>query len=104
MLSPGSQSIHKLGALGGMHLQIFRQLRLHSRPPTFTSVRLRQFQTDIKNMDETPPAQRQQVISRYIQQSQERIFENNKKWVAAKIESDPKFFDKLSIGQQPEYL
>jgi hypothetical protein len=86
-----------------MHLQLYRQLRLRSRP-TLNRVRIEQFQTSTKDMDETPPLQRPQVISRYIQQSQERIFENNKKWVSAKIESDPKFFDKLSIGQHPDYL
>jgi carbonic anhydrase len=34
----------------------------------------------------------------------ERIFANNKKWVADKLEKDPSYFDKLSEGQQPEFL
>jgi len=44
------------------------------------------------------------TISRYLQQSHERIFENNRKWVAEKKEEDPQFFDKLAAGQAPEYL
>jgi len=34
----------------------------------------------------------------------ERIFANNKKWVADKLEKDPSYFDKLSEGQKPEFL
>ncbi|KAF1817217.1 carbonic anhydrase family protein [Eremomyces bilateralis CBS 781.70] len=45
-----------------------------------------------------------QPIPRYLQQSHERIFENNRKWVASKREADPAFFEKLSAGQTPEYL
>jgi carbonic anhydrase len=44
------------------------------------------------------------TISHYLQQNQDRIFENNRKWVAAKKEADPQFFEKLSAGQAPEYL
>ncbi len=32
------------------------------------------------------------------------IFENNRRWVAEKLEADPKYFEKLSQGQHPEYL
>ncbi|RJE25281.1 carbonic anhydrase [Aspergillus sclerotialis] len=46
----------------------------------------------------------QQTVRRYLQQSHERIFENNRKWVASKKEADPAFFDKLASGQSPEYL
>lgn len=34
----------------------------------------------------------------------EKIFENNKKWVAQKLELDPNYFENLSKGQHPEYL
>ena len=34
----------------------------------------------------------------------EKIFENNKKWVADKLAVDPEYFTNLSKGQQPEYL
>lgn len=34
----------------------------------------------------------------------EKIFENNKKWVADKLSVDPDYFRKLSQGQHPEYL
>jgi carbonic anhydrase len=42
--------------------------------------------------------------SEFLQQHQERIFENNKAWVASKVASDPDFFTKLSSGQHPDYL
>jgi carbonic anhydrase len=34
----------------------------------------------------------------------DKIFENNKKWVADKLAVDPEYFTNLSKGQQPEYL
>jgi carbonic anhydrase len=34
----------------------------------------------------------------------ERIFENNKKWVAEKLSADPAYFENLSKGQTPEIL
>lgn len=33
-----------------------------------------------------------------------QIFENNKKWVAEKKETDKKFFEKLARGQDPDFL
>lgn len=32
------------------------------------------------------------------------IFDNNASWVDRKLESDPDYFTKLSVGQSPEYL
>src|SRR5688572_4711502 len=34
----------------------------------------------------------------------EKIFANNKEWVAEKLSIDPEYFDKLSKGQHPEFL
>lgn len=34
----------------------------------------------------------------------ENIFKNNEKWVAEKLSKDPEYFQKLSMGQHPEYL
>jgi carbonic anhydrase len=34
----------------------------------------------------------------------EHIFENNEKWIAEKLAADPHYFEKLSQGQQPEFL
>lgn len=34
----------------------------------------------------------------------EKIFENNKQWVAEKLSADPAYFEKLSKGQTPEIL
>jgi carbonic anhydrase len=33
-----------------------------------------------------------------------KIFENNQKWIEKKLESDAKYFEKLSEGQSPEVL
>ncbi len=33
-----------------------------------------------------------------------KIFENNKKWIAAKLALDPDYFKKLAEGQNPEFL
>jgi carbonic anhydrase len=43
-------------------------------------------------------------MSQQIQPSIESIFENNKKWVSAKKDEDPAFFEKLAAGQTPDYL
>jgi carbonic anhydrase len=34
----------------------------------------------------------------------EQIFKNNKEWVAGKLSSDPKYFENLSTGQNPDIL
>lgn len=34
----------------------------------------------------------------------DRIFENNKKWIAGKLSVDPDYFTKLAKGQHPEFL
>lgn len=36
--------------------------------------------------------------------SYEKIFENNKEWIAKQTEGDANFFEKLAEGQSPEYL
>lgn len=33
-----------------------------------------------------------------------KIFENNKQWIAEKLAQDPAYFEKLSKGQSPEFL
>jgi carbonic anhydrase len=38
------------------------------------------------------------------QQSYEKLFINNKKWVNEKTAQDPDYFKKLAIGQSPKYL
>ncbi len=43
-------------------------------------------------------------IARINMVSYEQIFENNKKWIAAKTAADKDFFKKLSQDQTPEYL
>ena len=44
------------------------------------------------------------IISRYLEESHEQIFENNRKWVESKKATDAQFFDKLAAGQNPDYL
>jgi carbonic anhydrase len=34
----------------------------------------------------------------------EKIFVNNRRWIAKKLKDDPKYFKKLSKGQKPEFL
>ncbi|KAG6032772.1 hypothetical protein E4U19_007186 [Claviceps sp. Clav32 group G5] len=47
-----------------------------------------------------PPAD----LSKYLAQTHDRLFENNRAWAAAKATNDPSYFAKLSAGQTPEYL
>ncbi|KAI9901089.1 hypothetical protein N3K66_002906 [Trichothecium roseum] len=44
------------------------------------------------------------AVSKYIQQSHDRIFTNNKAWAESKTASDPDYFTNLASGQTPEYL
>lgn len=39
-----------------------------------------------------------------MEKSYARLLENNKSWVKKKLELDPDYFNKLSGGQNPEYL
>jgi len=39
-----------------------------------------------------------------MQKSYTRLFDNNRKWVNEQNEKDPEFFNKLALGQTPEYL
>ena len=32
------------------------------------------------------------------------VFDNNRKWVAAKTQTDPQYFEKLATGQHPDFL
>jgi len=45
-----------------------------------------------------------EMSSKHVKDSHERIFENNRKWVASMKAEDPKFFENLASGQTPEYL
>lgn len=39
-----------------------------------------------------------------MENSYQKLLDNNKKWVAEQLEIDPGYFDRLSKGQNPEYL
>jgi carbonic anhydrase len=43
-------------------------------------------------------------VRKYLQQSHDRIFENNKKWADEMKTKKPEFFKDLAAGQAPEYL
>lgn len=43
-------------------------------------------------------------VRKYLQQTHDRIFENNKKWAEEMRKKKPEFFADLSAGQAPEYL
>jgi carbonic anhydrase len=45
-----------------------------------------------------------QEVRKYLKQSHDRIFDNNKKWAAKMREDNPEFFTDLTRGQNPEYL
>ncbi|KAI0191630.1 carbonic anhydrase [Astrocystis sublimbata] len=45
-----------------------------------------------------------QDISKYLQQTHDRLFDHNRKWAAEQSQKDPEFFSKLQAGQAPEYL
>lgn len=47
---------------------------------------------------------KKEKVSRFLQESQEQIFVNNRAWVASKVKNDEGFFEKLSSGQHPDYL
>ncbi|KAI1092258.1 carbonic anhydrase [Rostrohypoxylon terebratum] len=46
----------------------------------------------------------QSEISKYLQQTHDRVFEHNRAWAEEQRRRDPDFFAKLSAGQTPEYL
>ncbi|KAJ6104749.1 carbonic anhydrase [Penicillium sp. IBT 18751x] len=43
-------------------------------------------------------------MHKYLKQSLETLFKNNRDWASSKRSSDPTFFDKLADGQAPNYL
>ncbi|KAH7082119.1 carbonic anhydrase [Paraphoma chrysanthemicola] len=43
-------------------------------------------------------------VRKYLQQSHDRIFENNKHWAEEMRKKKPEFFTDLSAGQAPDYL
>ncbi|KAK7419793.1 hypothetical protein QQX98_003166 [Neonectria punicea] len=43
-------------------------------------------------------------IAKYLEQSHDRLFENNRIWAEDKKKKNPDFFTHLSEGQNPEYL
>ncbi|CZR70133.1 probable Carbonic anhydrase [Phialocephala subalpina] len=47
---------------------------------------------------------RQHSVSHFLRENQDRIFANNRAWVASKVKEDSGFFEKLSSGQHPDYL
>jgi chlorite dismutase len=48
--------------------------------------------------------ERTKEVRKYLQQSHDRIFENNKKWADEMRAKKPEFFKDLTAGQAPEYL
>jgi carbonic anhydrase len=50
------------------------------------------------------PPETKPVTNHYLQQSHDRVFEQNKVWAEQQLAKDPEFFSKLAAGQSPEYL
>ena len=57
-----------------------------------------------KKMTGQEDPQTTQEVKKYLQQSHDRIFENNKKWAEEMQKKKPEFFKDLSAGQAPDYL
>nr|4O1K_A Chain A, Carbonic anhydrase [Sordaria macrospora] len=47
---------------------------------------------------------KKQDITMYLQETHDKVFENNKSWATEQVAKDPDFFKKLAAGQNPEYL
>jgi len=62
------------------------------------------FKTDIVPPLSDNMAHHGRTISRYLEDTHDKIFENNRKWVESQIKDDPEFFNSLNAGQKPEYL
>ncbi|KAF1918957.1 carbonic anhydrase [Ampelomyces quisqualis] len=60
------------------------------------------WKSNLKMASEDPEKQKQ--VRKYLQQSHDRIFENNKKWAEEMKMKKPEFFADLAAGQSPEYL
>ncbi|KAF7561792.1 hypothetical protein G7046_g2327 [Stylonectria norvegica] len=55
----------------------------------------------------TPPnwsIMSQDEVSKYLKQSHDRLFDNNRAWAEDQKKKHPEFFEHLSKGQNPEYL
>lgn len=55
------------------------------------------------NTERTHTMDHQEVV-KYLKQSHDKIFENNRKWAEMKKSADPAYFERLASGQTPEYL
>jgi hypothetical protein len=79
---------------------------LPTRSPALLHNQVRPFslswKTDLRMASEDP--EKVKEVRKYLQQSHDRIFDNNKKWAAKMKEENPGFFSDLSAGQSPEYL
>ncbi|OAA54555.1 beta class carbonic anhydrase [Niveomyces insectorum RCEF 264] len=71
----------------------------------FTSSAVRQKKSDTPaDASWWSPAMASDDVSKYLQQSHDRVFEQNRAWAAEQRQRDPAFFEKLAAGQSPEYL
>jgi hypothetical protein len=57
-----------------------------------------------RNVSNMASESRKYSMSHYLRENQEKIFLNNRQWVASKEAEDSEFFVKLSSGQHPDYL
>ncbi|KAK7222263.1 hypothetical protein V2G26_010266 [Clonostachys chloroleuca] len=74
-----------------------------NKPPNSSAASFQSTDCSLPSTQRTHAMDHQEVI-KYLQQSHDRIFENNKKWAEQKQKSDPEYFTRLASGQTPEYL
>ncbi|OHE91961.1 carbonic anhydrase [Colletotrichum orchidophilum] len=90
----------------GVQLQFQHQLH-HHQTSSFSHIAHRRAPSSPSS---TPPSHRpdrkmaERDIEKYLKQTHDRVFENNRKWAEEKKKQDPNFFVSLSQGQAPEYL
>lgn len=85
-----------------IHTPRFTSLRPHSLTSSSIGQRYCSSHTRYRMSGETPQTPKE--LRKYLQQSHDRIFENNKQWAEEMKKKKPEFFTDLSAGQAPDYL
>ncbi|KAG5950787.1 hypothetical protein E4U58_001413 [Claviceps cyperi] len=93
-------SIHSLSYNSAITTSSLQSLFPNLRMPSSPTNPKHEGDTAATTPSPPPPAD----LSKYLAQTHDRLFENNRAWAAAKATNDPSYFAKLAAGQTPEYL